>query len=145
LRVVDTGNEAVDWMMMQMDLQTRAEAVAMGQLLAYRGKIRHINDSEPFQDKPIWYRFVDDDDKKKSKRSKRSSKKDKEGPPKSPRSLISSRKSSRKRAFSGKSSLASPAIHAIHPVEDLNTVCVVDMACLYDQARARARATRNDC
>jgi len=97
--------------MIHMEVQTRAEAVAMGQLLVYRGKIRHISDSEPFQDKPIWYRFVDEDkDKKKAakKEAKKAAKKE----------ALALRKM-RKR---NKSFIGSPVLQSMKSVDDLNMV-----------------------
>ena len=53
------GSEAVDWMINNMGVASREEAVALGQMLMYRGIIRHVNNSEPFLDKYYFYRFAE--------------------------------------------------------------------------------------
>jgi potassium efflux system protein len=54
------GREAVDWMTRALGL-TRAEAVAVGQLLVERGDIRHVLDEHGFKDGNFFYRFHDDE------------------------------------------------------------------------------------
>jgi len=57
---VFVGTEAVDWLMKNMDTASREEAVALGQLLMYRGIICHVANTEPFADKNLFYRFTED-------------------------------------------------------------------------------------
>jgi hypothetical protein len=53
------GREAVDWMVKNLNLRTRQEAVAIGEILMQRGIIRHVLDTEPFADRYYFYAFAD--------------------------------------------------------------------------------------
>jgi len=52
------GREATDWMTRALGL-TRAEAVAVGQLLVDRGVVRHVLDEHGFRDGNFFYRFCE--------------------------------------------------------------------------------------
>jgi len=52
------GREATDWMTRALGL-TRAEAVAVGQLLVDRGAVRHVLDEHGFKDGNFFYRFCE--------------------------------------------------------------------------------------
>jgi Beige/BEACH domain/Neurobeachin beta propeller domain/Domain found in Dishevelled, Egl-10, and Pleckstrin (DEP)/PH domain associated with Beige/BEACH len=52
------GSEAVSWMVRRLRLRSRAEAVAIGQLLVLRGIVRHVNDEYGFKDKGALYRIA---------------------------------------------------------------------------------------
>lgn len=60
------GNEAVDWMMKNLNLKTRDDAVNLGQLMVSRGVLHHVTDGHPFRDKPYFYRFYKIDKKASS-------------------------------------------------------------------------------
>lgn len=53
------GQEAVDWMMANLNLKGREEAVIIGMGLMHRGIIKHVCNSEPFADHYFFYRFVE--------------------------------------------------------------------------------------
>jgi len=52
-----TGSEAVDWLVRNLKLDKRDDAVAIGQLLMERNVFYGVTGEYPFQDKPMLYRF----------------------------------------------------------------------------------------
>jgi hypothetical protein len=54
------GRQAVDWLVAH-EVQTREEAVAVGQRLVAGGVIHHVLDEHPFRDDDLFYRFTCDD------------------------------------------------------------------------------------
>jgi len=57
------GKEAVDWLVRELKLQDRQEAVAVGEMLMFRGIIQHVTNTEPFVDGYFFYRFTQDERK----------------------------------------------------------------------------------
>ncbi|MEL7086470.1 MAG: mechanosensitive ion channel domain-containing protein [Cyanobacteria bacterium J06597_1] len=55
------GREAVDWLV-ESQRTTRENAVQIGQILMDRQVIQHVLDEQPFLDRHMFYRFVDDID-----------------------------------------------------------------------------------
>jgi len=51
------GSEAVTWMLDNLALGSRDEAVALGQQLLSKNYIQHVTDEYDFRDKPLLYRF----------------------------------------------------------------------------------------
>lgn len=56
------GSEAVTWMMENLGVGTRAEAVKVGQRLMDAGLVHHVTHSEPFGDEYFFYRWQEDDE-----------------------------------------------------------------------------------
>jgi len=54
------GTDAVDWIMKQLQLNTRAEAASVGELLQLKGIIVSVLKNEPFADDIKLYRFFQD-------------------------------------------------------------------------------------
>ncbi len=53
------GREVVTWMVEKLNLKRREEAVALGEMLMFRGIIVHVTRSEPFVDgDTFYYRFA---------------------------------------------------------------------------------------
>lgn len=55
------ASEAVDWFIKHLKLDSREEAVAVGEALTHRGLIAHVLRSEPFQDNSSLHRIIDMD------------------------------------------------------------------------------------
>ncbi len=53
----EIGSEAVSWMIEELFVQTRQEAVALGQMLLNNGAINHVANKQPFLDDYYFYRF----------------------------------------------------------------------------------------
>lgn len=53
------ASEAVDWFMRTLKLDSREEAVAIGEALTHRGLIAHVLRSEPFQDGSNLHRIIE--------------------------------------------------------------------------------------
>ena len=51
------GSELVDWLVINLPLKDREEAVAIGEMLMFRGIIVHVTSSEPFSDGYKFFRF----------------------------------------------------------------------------------------
>jgi hypothetical protein len=60
-----TGTEAVDWLMRNLKLDRRDDAVTIGSLLMERSVFYSVAGDYPFQDKPVLFRFFMDDKKYK--------------------------------------------------------------------------------
>lgn len=58
------GNEAVTWMVDNLGLSFREEAVRIGQKLMEAGVIHHVTNSEQFEDQHFFYRFQEDEESK---------------------------------------------------------------------------------
>ena len=58
------GSDLVNWLILQEDLhiESREQAVAIGEILMYRGIIKHVVETEPFADDYFFYRFVEKDE-----------------------------------------------------------------------------------
>ncbi|GAB0497800.1 hypothetical protein MMPV_009137 [Pyropia vietnamensis] len=56
------GSEAVTWMMENLGIGTRPEAVKVGQGLMDAGLVHHVTHSEPFADEYFFYRWQEDDE-----------------------------------------------------------------------------------
>lgn len=56
------GSEAVTWMMENLGVGTRPEAVKVGQRLMDAGLVHHVTHSEPFADEYFFYRWQEDDE-----------------------------------------------------------------------------------
>ena len=54
------GSEAVNWLI-QQEKATRAEAIAIGQLMIEQNLIHHVLDEHNFKDEPLFYRFYIDE------------------------------------------------------------------------------------
>ncbi|XP_071667187.1 rap guanine nucleotide exchange factor 4 isoform X2 [Patagioenas fasciata] len=56
------GTELVDWMMQQSPcVHSRSQAVGMWQVLLEEGVLNHVDQEHHFQDKYLFYRFLDDE------------------------------------------------------------------------------------
>uniref|UniRef100_A0A669QMI8 Rap guanine nucleotide exchange factor 4 n=1 Tax=Phasianus colchicus TaxID=9054 RepID=A0A669QMI8_PHACC len=56
------GTELVDWMMQQSTcVHSRSQAVGMWQVLLEEGVLNHVDQEHHFQDKYLFYRFLDDE------------------------------------------------------------------------------------
>ncbi|XP_048340116.1 rap guanine nucleotide exchange factor 4 isoform X2 [Sphaerodactylus townsendi] len=56
------GTELVDWMMQQSScVHLRTQAVGMWQVLLEEGVLNHVDQEQHFQDKYLFYRFLDDE------------------------------------------------------------------------------------
>ncbi|XP_043987442.1 rap guanine nucleotide exchange factor 4 isoform X2 [Gambusia affinis] len=56
------GTELVDWQMLQSScVQSRIQAVGMWQVLLEEGVLKHVDGETVFQDKYLFYRFLDDE------------------------------------------------------------------------------------
>ncbi|XP_010148776.1 PREDICTED: rap guanine nucleotide exchange factor 4-like, partial [Eurypyga helias] len=56
------GTELVDWMMQQSPcVHSRTQAVGMWQVLLEEGVLNHVDQEHNFQDKYLFYRFLDDE------------------------------------------------------------------------------------
>lgn len=55
------AHEAVDWFIKNLKLDSREEAVAVGEALMHRGLIAHVLRSEPFQDNSSLHRIIEMD------------------------------------------------------------------------------------
>ncbi|EMP35105.1 Rap guanine nucleotide exchange factor 4 [Chelonia mydas] len=56
------GTELVDWMMQQSPcVHSRTQAVGMWQVLLEEGVLNHVDQEHHFQDKYLFYRFLDDE------------------------------------------------------------------------------------
>ncbi|XP_061464461.1 rap guanine nucleotide exchange factor 4 isoform X6 [Rhineura floridana] len=57
------GTELVDWIMQQSScVHLRTQAVGMWQVLLEEGVLNHVDQEQNFQDKYLFYRFLDDED-----------------------------------------------------------------------------------
>ena len=52
------GEEAVTWLVEKLKLSSREEAVAIGEVLMYRGIIHQVTEAGPFTDGKTFYRFT---------------------------------------------------------------------------------------
>mmetsp|Transcript_15572 Transcript_15572/g.19828 ORF Transcript_15572/g.19828 Transcript_15572/m.19828 type:complete len:280 (-) Transcript_15572:75-914(-) len=53
------ASESVDWFISELRLDSREEAVAVGEALTHRGLIAHVLRSEPFQDNSSLHRIIE--------------------------------------------------------------------------------------
>ncbi|XP_049583438.1 rap guanine nucleotide exchange factor 4 isoform X2 [Syngnathus scovelli] len=61
------GTEMVDWQMQHSSyVLSRLQAVAMWQVLLEEGVLRHVDQEPSFQDKYLFYRFLDDEEEESS-------------------------------------------------------------------------------
>jgi len=56
------GEACVSWMVEQLQVPSREEAVRLGQLLADRGVFHHVARDKPFADKFLFYRMYSDEE-----------------------------------------------------------------------------------
>ena len=81
----------MDWMMENVKTPTREEAVALGQMLMYRGIIRHVTNTQPFVDGNSFYRFSMDDHDPNAEVKERRKKHNQPGTPGTPENQKPSR------------------------------------------------------
>eukprot|EP00012_Vannella_robusta_P003908 CAMPEP_0206184374 /NCGR_PEP_ID=MMETSP0166-20121206/1182_1 /ASSEMBLY_ACC=CAM_ASM_000260 /TAXON_ID=95228 /ORGANISM="Vannella robusta, Strain DIVA3 518/3/11/1/6" /LENGTH=516 /DNA_ID=CAMNT_0053599381 /DNA_START=1 /DNA_END=1551 /DNA_ORIENTATION=+ len=52
------ASEAVDWLLKNLALRTRQEAVDLGNKLVNAGFVQHVREPSPFKDQKAWFRFT---------------------------------------------------------------------------------------